>query len=208
VHYPLCYEEVGAYSSATEGLVASFIFWRRMMFKRIWMAFLLLVASMNAATADEIPAAGSLAPAFSLADQNGQEVSLDSLRGKWVVLYFYPKNDTPGCTEEACSFRDDIAQLKALGAQIVGVSIAETASNAEFAKKYHLPFTLLADKDGEVAKRYGAYADWMVVRYARRYTFLIDPQGKISKTYLKVDTSKHSAEIIADLKQLASYSGK
>ena len=175
MHYPLCYEEVGAYSSATRGSVASFIFWRTMMIKRIWLSFLFLVASMNAATADEIPVAGSMAPAFSLADQNGQEVSLDGLRGKWVVLYFYPKNDTPGCTEEACSFRDDIAQLKALGAQIVGVSIAETASNAEFAKKYHLPFTLLADKDGEVAKRYGAYADWMVVRYARRYTFLVDP---------------------------------
>ena len=103
---------------------------------------------------------------------------------------------------EACNFRDDIAQLMALGAQVVGVSIAETVSNADFAKKYHLPFSLLADREGLVAKRYGAYADWMVVRFAKRYTFLIDPQGKIAKTYLKVDTSKHSAEIIVDLKQL------
>ena len=82
------------------------------------------------------------------------------------------------------------------------MSIAETVSNADFAKKYHLPFSLLADREGLVAKRYGAYADWMVVRFAKRYTFLIDPQGKIAKTYLKVDTSKHSAEIIVDLKQL------
>ena len=130
------------------------------------------------------------------------------LRGKWLVLYFYPKNDTPGCTEEACSFRDDMAQLSRLGAQVVGVSIDSAASNADFADKYHLPFQLLADKDGAVAKRYGAYADWTVARFARRYTFLIDAQGKIVKTYLKVDTSKHSAEIIADLKQLSSSSGK
>ena len=141
-------------------------------------------------------------------DQGGRTVSLDSLRGKWLVLYFYPKNDTPGCTEEACSFRDDLAQLTALGAQIVGVSIASAASNAAFASKYHLPFPLLADQNGEVARRYGAYADWLVARFARRYTFLIDPQGKIAKIYLKVDTSKHSAEIIADLKQLSLPSRK
>lgn len=177
------------------------------MLRRVWI-LLLLLASNGLAMADEVPSVGSLAPAFSLADQNGQEVSLDSLGGKWVVLYFYPKNDTPGCTEEACSFRDDLAQLTALGAQIVGVSIAETASNAEFARKYHLPFPLLADTNGEVAKRYGAFSDWLVTRFARRYTFLIDAQGRIAKTYLKVDTSKHSAEIIADLKTLSSSSGK
>ena len=181
------------------------------MIKRIG-RILLCVFSFAAATTvawgSEVPAVGTLAPAFSLNDQNGREVTLDDLRGKWLVLYFYPKNDTPGCTEEACSFRDDMAQLTALGAQVVGVSIAETASNADFAKKYHLPFPLLADKEGSVAKRYGAYADWMVIRYARRYTFLVDTQGKIAKTYLKVDTSKHSGEIIADLKQLSSSSRK
>ena len=176
------------------------------MLKRIGM--LLSLVAFNLAWADEVPAIGSLAPAFSLSDQGGSDVSLDSLRGKWVVLYFYPKNDTPGCTEEACSFRDDLAQLTALGAQIVGVSIASAASNAAFASKYHLPFPLLADQNGEVARRYGAYADWLVARFARRYTFLIDPQGKIAKIYLKVDTSKHSAEIIADLKQLSLPSRK
>jgi len=169
---------------------------------------LLLIGPIFSARADEVPSVGSMAPAFSLADQSGREVTLDSLRGKWLVLYFYPKNDTPGCTEEACSFRDDMAELTRLGAQIVGVSIAETVSNAQFASKYHLPFTLLADKEGAVAKRYGAFSDWLVTAFARRYTFLIDAQGKIAKTYLKVDTSKHSAEIIADLKQLSSSSGK
>lgn len=177
------------------------------MIKRLWMS-LLLLCSIPVAAAEEVPVVGSMAPEFALVDQNGREVTLESLRSKWVVLYFYPKNDTPGCTEEACNFRDDIAQLMALGAQVVGVSIAETASNAEFAKKYHLPFSLLADHDGGVAKMYGAYADWMVVRFAKRYTFLIDPQGKIAKTYLKVETSKHSAEIIADLKQMNPSPGK
>jgi peroxiredoxin Q/BCP len=177
-----------------------------MMLRRICMVVFL--ALCNLAWADEVPAVGSVAPAFTLSDQGGRDVSLDSLRGRWLVLYFYPKNDTPGCTEEACSFRDDMAQLTALGAQIVGVSIASAASNADFARKYHLPFTLLADQDGDVARRYGAYADWFVARFARRYTFLIDPQGKIAKSYLKVDTSKHSAEIIADLTQLSSSSRK
>lgn len=171
------------------------------MLKRLWMA-LLLLCSVSVTMANTIPVAGNAAPDFALTDQNGREVTLEGLRGKWVVLYFYPKNDTPGCTEEACNFRDDIAQLMALGTEVLGVSIAETASNADFARKYHLPFSLLADRDGAVAKRYGAYADWMIVGFAKRYTFLINPQGKIAKTYLKVDTSKHSAEIIADLKLL------
>lgn len=177
--------------------------------KRLCLLFLACMLGITgAASAAEVPAVGSMAPTFALPDQGGREVTLDSLRGKWLVLYFYPKDDTPGCTEEACSFRDDLGQLTALGAQVVGISVDDSASHAEFAKKYSLQFPLLADRDGAVARRYGAYADWKVVSYAKRYTFLIDPQGKIAKTYLKVDTSKHSTEIIADLKQLTSSSGK
>jgi peroxiredoxin Q/BCP len=182
-----------------------------MMLKRFFKSLMLCVSFFSlcaSVLADEIPPVGSQAPGFALAGQDGRQVTLESLRGRWVVLYFYPRNDTPGCTEEACSFRDDLAQLTALGAQIVGVSIDTTASNARFAEKYHLPFPLLADQDGEVARRYGAFSDWKVARFARRYTFLIDAQGKIAKIYLKVDTSKHSAEIIADLKRLSSPSGK
>ncbi len=178
------------------------------MSKRILILLALFFSFIHPALSDEVPLAGSMAPDFSLPDQTGRVISLTSLRGKWLVLYFYPKNDTPGCTEEACSFRDDMAQLTALGAQIVGISIDEVASHAAFAEKYHLPFPLLADKDGAVAKRYGALSDWKITRFSRRYTFLIDAQGKIAKTYLKVDTSKHSAEIIADLKQLSPLSGK
>ena len=174
------------------------------------MSFLrkLLVLMLNAlpfvgsAQAAPIPAIGSAAPAFSLPDQRGKVLHLADLRGKWVVLYFYPKDDTPGCTEEACQFRDDMAELTALGARIVGVSVDDSLSHAAFAKKYNLQFPLLADRAGSVADAYGALSDWLLLKVARRYTFLIDPQGRLAKTYLKVDTSRHSTEIIADLKRL------
>ncbi len=149
-----------------------------------------------------VPTEGSMAPEFSLPDQAGSVRRLADWRGKWVVLYFYPKDDTPGCTTEACSFRDDLAKLTALGAQVVGVSVDDSASHKAFADKYHLPFPLLADASAEVATRYGALSDWLVMKMAKRYTFLIDPAGKVAKVYLSVDTSRHSAEIVADLKRL------
>jgi thioredoxin-dependent peroxiredoxin len=149
-----------------------------------------------------VPQSGTVAPTFALPDQQGQLRRLEEFRGKWVVLYFYPKDDTPGCTQEACSFRDDIAQLGSLGAQVLGVSVDDSSSHAAFAKKYHLPFPLLADKDATAARAYGAFSDWLIMKFANRYTFLIDPSGKIAKTYQSVDTSRHSVEVIADLKQL------
>lgn len=171
---------------------------------RVLFAFAMVAALLGSsvARADDIPAEGSLAPAFTLPDQNGKDVRLDSLRGKWVVVYFYPKDDTPGCTKEACKFRDDYAQLSAMSVQVLGISVDETASHAAFAQKYRLPFPLLADRGGAVAKRYGALSDWGVISYARRYTFVVDPQGKIAKVYLKVNTDTHSTEVIADLKRL------
>jgi len=147
------------------------------------------------------PAAGDLAPDFTLADQHGNLRRLAEWRGKWVVLYFYPKDDTPGCTTEACNFRDDLQQLGALGAEVVGISVDTSDSHKAFSQKYHLPFPLLADSKGEVAARYGALSNWMVIKLARRYTFLINPEGKIAKAYLSVDTSRHSAEILSDLKR-------
>ena len=152
----------------------------------------------------EVPKPGTIAPAFSLPDQDSHTRRLDDFRGRWVVLYFYPKDDTPGCTAEACSFRDDIQQLGGLGAQVVGVSVDDTSSHASFAQKYHLPFPLLSDKDASAAKAYGAFSDWGIMKFARRYTFLIDPNGKIAKSYLDVDTSRHSTEVITDLRQLMS----
>ncbi|HTH94314.1 MAG TPA: peroxiredoxin [Rhodocyclaceae bacterium] len=156
------------------------------------------------AHAEDVPQVGSVAPPFSLKDQNDKAQTLSAYRGKWVVLYFYPKDDTPGCTEEACHFRDDMMSLAQLGAQVLGISIDDSASHAKFATKYNLPFPLLADDRGVVAKSYGAYMDWGMFGIARRYTFLIDPEGRIAKTYLKVDTSKHSDQIVADLKALSA----
>lgn len=165
-------------------------------------AVAMLVSQM--ARAGELPKVGEAAPYFNLPDQYGEAHQLKDYAGKWLVLYFYPKDDTPGCTQEACAFRDDLSKLTKLGAQVVGISVDNGASHAEFAKKYHLPFPLLADTKGEVAARYGALMDLAVYKIAKRYTFLIDPQGKVAKIYLKVETSRHSTEIIDDLKRLST----
>ena len=162
----------------------------------------LLVA--RAARAGELPEVGKPAPDFNLPDQNGKYHTLREYRGKWLVLYFYPKDDTPGCTQEACAFRDDLNQISELGAQVAGVSVDDTDSHAEFAKKYHLPFPLLADKTAATADSYGALLNLWLIKFARRYTFLIDPQGNVSKVYLSVETSRHSKQIIDDLKKLAA----
>ena len=169
----------------------------------IVLASIMLMVMRSLSLASELPRIGQPAPAFALADQNGKTHALDEYAGKWVVLYFYPKDDTPGCTKEACSFRDDLAHLDKLGAQVIGISVDDTDSHARFAAKYHLPFPLLADKDGKVADSYGALTNLYVTKLAKRYTFLIDPKGDIAKTYLSVDTSRHSQQIIDDLKQLS-----
>lgn len=174
------------------------------MISRLRRALCLLLPLGAAGVQAAVPAAGQPAPDFTLPDQSGKLRRLSDWRGKWLVLYFYPKNDTPGCTEEACTFRDDWEQLSALGAEVVGISVDDSASHAAFAQKYKLPFPLLADTQGEVAQRYGAISDWKLFKFAKRYTFLIDPQGLIAKVYLSVNTSRHSAEIVADLKQLKS----
>ena len=151
-----------------------------------------------------VPKIGQPAPDFNLPDARQQPHKLADYAGKWLVLYFYPKDDTPGCTEEACHFRDDLAQLEKLGAKVVGVSVDNTDSHAKFAEKYQLPFPLLADIDGKVADSYGALMNLGIFKKARRYTFLIDPKGNVAKIYLNVDTSRHSQEIIDDLKKLTT----
>ena len=166
-----------------------------------------LLLGSQMARAGDVPKAGEVAPDFKLPDQNGKVHTLADYRGKWLVMYFYPKDDTPGCTEEACKFRDDLHKLTALGAQVVGVSVDDSASHAEFAKKHGLPFPLLADKDTTVTARYGVLMNFMLIKVAKRYTFLIDPQGKIKKVYDKVETSRHSQEIIDDLKGYIAKAG-
>ncbi|PPC86791.1 MAG: peroxiredoxin [Methylotenera sp.] len=142
------------------------------------------------------------APYFNLPNASGEMMNLNSFKGSWLVLYFYPKDDTPGCTKEACEFRDDLHKLENLGAKVVGISVDDGSSHAAFAKKYNLPFPLLSDKDGLVAREYNALTNLGLIKIAKRYTFLIDPNSTLRKIYLSVDASKHSEEIINDLEKL------
>lgn len=152
---------------------------------------------MNAARIET----GDAAPAFSLPDQEGSAVTLDSLRGRWTVLYFYPKDNTPGCTKEACSFRDNHAAIAATGAAVLGVSPDGAASHKRFAEQHTLPFTLLADEDHALASAYGAWG--IKKQYGREYeglirsTFVIDPEGNIAKVWRSVRTDRHGADVLA-----------
>ena len=150
--------------------------------------------------ANEDLSAGMNAPDFVLVDQNNIERSLSDFKGEWVVLYFYPKDDTPGCTTEACSFRDNMEIISKLNANILGVSVDSQESHKEFSEKYSLPFPILADVNGEVAKKYDSYGSFVGFKYASRHTFIINPSGKAHKVYKKVNPSKHASEVIEELK--------
>lgn len=165
----------------------------------------LLLCSLFAApllAAESIPQVGSVAPTFRLQDQNGHWRSPSDYHGHWLVLYFYPKDFTPGCTTEVCSFRDDLVKLRQAGTDVVGVSLDDVKSHAAFAAKYHVPFPLLADADHKVAAQYGVLASLLGFHYARRTTFLIDPTGRIAKIYAKVDPQANSAQVLGDLARL------
>lgn len=142
---------------------------------------------------------GALAPDFELSDQHGRTHRLSDYQGRWVVLYFYPKNNTPGCTEEACRFRDDIAYFNSIGAQVFGVSVDSVESHAAFAEEHSLPFTLLADVEGKTAKSFGSLRNFGLFKVAQRHSFIIDPDGRIAKIYRSVQPSTHSTEVIEDL---------
>lgn len=147
------------------------------------------------------------APLFSLPDQHGNVRTLQEFHGKWVVLYFYPKDDTPGCTKEACNFRDARESIAALGnAEVIGVSRDSVSRHKKFAEKYGLTFTLLSDETAEMIKTYGAWQEKSMFgkKYMgiQRMTLLIDPTGNIVKEYPKVNPARHAAEIIKDLQSL------
>lgn len=163
-----------------------------------------LVAGGRPALADGVaPAVGKPAPAFKLQDQAGKWHSLADYKGKWVALYFYPKDDTPGCTTQACGFRDNIFAFNKEGAVILGISVDEVASHKEFAEKHSLPFTILADSDKAVTRSYGVLKTYMgVMEMARRDTFIIDPQGRVAKHYESVNPEGHSQLVLADIKAL------
>lgn len=154
-----------------------------------------------------LPRVGSLAPAWSLPDQSGNVHSLKDYRGQWVVLYFYPKDDTPGCTKEACAFRDHFPAFKKIKAAVFGLSVDSSKKHAKFVEKFQLPFTLLADEEKKVVNAYGVWAKkkFMGREYmgTLRTTFLINPEGKIAKIYEAVKPETHAEEILSDLKEFA-----
>jgi peroxiredoxin Q/BCP len=165
-------------------------------------AGLLMLALAPNGSATDQPSVGDLAPEFELPDQTGQLHSLEDYRGQWVVLYFYPKDETPGCTTEACAFRDNIFAFRDLNAQILGVSLDDVDSHREFAENHSLPFPLLADTDGRASDSYGVKTRMLGMTVAKRQTFIIGPGGNIAKHYDNVDPDEHSEEVIADLKRL------
>ena len=164
-------------------------------------AGLLALFGIHAAQAAEL-SIGVTAPAFALKDQANKIHELADYRGRWVVLYFYPKDDTPGCTTEACKFRDDLGTLRALNVQVLGVSMDDTQSHARFAEKYRLPFPLLADTDGAATRAYGALWSLGPIKFAKRHSFIIDPEGRITRIYRDVKPETHSRELQQDLKAL------
>lgn len=151
--------------------------------------------------------AGKKAPSFTLKDQTGATVKLADFAGQYVVIYFYPKDDTPGCTVEACSFRDEYAKLKKAGAVVLGVSPDDEKRHAKFIAKFTLPFTLLADTEHVMAEKYGTWAEKSM--YGRKYmgvlrsTFLIAPDGKVARVWPKVKPEGHGAEVLAAIKELS-----
>lgn len=155
---------------------------------------------------------GAIAPDFSLRDQDNTIHTLSQYQGKWVLVYFYPKDDTPGCTTEACSLRDNLPHFKTTEAVILGVSKDSVESHKKFADKYGLPFTILSDPDHKTLKKYDAWGEKSFMGKlfigVKRCSYLIDPSGKIAKIYPKVQPAKHASEVLEDLKELTSTYGK
>ena len=141
---------------------------------------------------------GAIAPDFTVKDTNGNTVKLTDFAGKRVVLYFYPKDDTPGCTKEACNFRDNYDQYLSKGVSVLGVSVDNEASHQAFASKYNLPFPLLADIDGKIAAAYDVVTERDEVKYAKRVTYVIQ-SGAIAQVYETVNTATHATDILATL---------
>jgi peroxiredoxin Q/BCP len=173
---------------------------KRSVFLVIAAVLVIAVGFVTVQAADQtMPGAGQVAPTFTLPSQDGSQISLDSFRGKWVVLYFYPKDMTQGCTIEAHNFQRDLAKFEADNAVVVGVSVDTPDSHKQFCTKEGLTFRLLADPDHKVVDEYGSLGHFGSMTIAQRNTFLIDPQGKIVKVWTKVDPSKHSEEVLAEL---------
>lgn len=162
-------------------------------------AIALLVLPPAVTVAAEV---GQPAPAFELTDQYGETHALSDYAGQWLVVFFYPRADTPGCTTEACSFRDNIYAFRGAGAEVVGISVDRVADQKAFSDKYKLPFTLLSDHAGEVSDRYGVLREMDSTHIAKRETFLIAPDGTVARHYEDVDPETHTRDVIADLEAM------
>jgi len=161
-----------------------------------------LIPRLFSGSRSAAPALGSPAPDFTLPSQEGASVTLRDYRGKWVVLYFYPKDQTPGCTREAHNFQVDHSKYAQRNAVVLGVSVDTVDSHRKFCAKEGLDFKLLADKDGSVSSSYGSLTNLGIVKFAARHSFLIDPSGKVAKAYASVDPVRHSEEVLAALDQM------
>ncbi|MGB0513590.1 MAG: peroxiredoxin [Wenzhouxiangellaceae bacterium] len=166
----------------------------------------LAAALLFAATTAPAATVGEPAPEFTLLDQYGESHSLDDFRGKWLVVFFYPKADTPGCTTEACNFRDNIYAIRGAGAEVVGISVDSVDDQKKFSDKYKLPFTLLSDSDGATCDDYGVLRSYGTMEIASRQSFLINPDGVVVKHYGKVNPDTHTQDVIADLEQFTAES--
>jgi peroxiredoxin Q/BCP len=163
--------------------------------------FVVLLLPISLASLAQIKV-GSKAPNFTLSDQNSIQHQLSDYEGSWVILYFYPKDDTPGCTTQACDFRDAVKRIIASKSNVFGVSLDSVESHKRFADKNNLPFSLLSDESGEVSEAYDSLNNFMSFKSAKRNTFIIDPDGKVAKIYLSVKPSTHSQMVLNDLNQL------
>ncbi|MGV6850689.1 MAG: peroxiredoxin [bacterium] len=168
-----------------------------MFIKRTLLVFLFILASTHCFAVE----VGKLGPEFCLKDQTAQKHCLSQYRGQWVVLYFYPKDDTPGCTKEACHFRDQYERIIEKNAVILGVSLDDVDSHNKFSKKYRLNFPILADVTGEVSKTYGTFWSLGPLKYSKRNSFLLNPEGIITHIYKDVDPEIHAKQILTQLKE-------
>lgn len=183
--------------------------------KSMWMviggilaaAALFAVFSVKLRAGDKAPAVGSAAPDFTLNSQEGKAISLHDFKGKWVVLYFYPKDMTSGCTIEAHNFQRDLAKYDAKNAVILGVSVQDEKSHQEFCAKESLTFKLLADRKKEVSEKYDSVINLAVAKLSARHTFLIDPNGVVRKVWTEVDVKKHSDDVLAAIEELQKSAG-
>ena len=165
-------------------------------------AIVAVLACNRVSAVNELPAVGAAAPGFNLTTNEGMQVNLNDLKGKWVVLYFYPKDFTSGCTLQARNFQRDLAKYEAVNAVILGVSVDTAESHKEFCAKEGLSFKLLSDTDAKVSEQYGSVMEYNGAKLSARNTFIIDPQGKVAKVFEKVKVGTHSEEVLAALASL------